>query len=84
MNIPNINHKITFKKLNLWLTDPKETTPVNWTSETGWQMVVRRDNVISITLCQIYQCRLPNQIGYLSIKLLHNCPREAGWTSFQT
>ena len=41
------------KYKNLWLTAPKGATPVNWTSATDWQMVVRRDNVISITLSQV-------------------------------
>ena len=36
--------------LNLWLTAPKGATPVNQTSTTDWQMAVRRDIVISITL----------------------------------
>jgi len=27
-------------KLNLWLTAPKGTTPVNYTSATDWQMAV--------------------------------------------
>ena len=34
-----------FKKLNLWLTTPKGTTPVNQTSATDWQMAARWDNV---------------------------------------
>ena len=33
----------------MWLTAPKGTTPVNYTSATDWQMAARRDNVISIT-----------------------------------
>ena len=41
-------------ELNLQLTAPKETTPVNQTSTTGQQMTARRDNVISITLRQVY------------------------------
>ena len=45
-------------KLNLWLTALKGATPVNQTSEKGWQMAVRLDNVISISLRQVYQCRL--------------------------
>ena len=40
-------------KLNLWLTAPEGVTPVNYTSATDWQMAVRRDNVISITLRQV-------------------------------
>ena len=40
-------------KKNLWLTAPKGATPVNQTSATDWQMAVRRDNVISITLRQV-------------------------------
>ena len=40
-------------KLNLWLTAPKGTSPVNYTSATDWQMAVRRDNVISIMLRQV-------------------------------
>jgi hypothetical protein len=48
------NIKIELKiKLNLWLTAPKGATPVNYTSATDWQMAVRRDNVISITLRQV-------------------------------
>ena len=39
-----------FKKLNLWITAPKRATPVNYTSATDWQIAVRRDKVISITL----------------------------------
>ena len=38
---------------NLWLTAPRGTTLVNYTSETDWQMAVRRDNVISITLREV-------------------------------
>ena len=45
-------------KLNLWLTAPKGATPVNLSSATDWQIAVRRDNVIRITLCQVYQRRL--------------------------
>ena len=30
----------------------KGATPVNYTSETDWQMAARRDTVISITLRQ--------------------------------
>jgi len=41
-------------KLNLWLTAPKGATPVKQTSATDWQIAVRRDNVISITLRQVY------------------------------
>ena len=44
-------------KLNLWLTAPKGVTPINKTSATDWLMAVQRDNVISITLHQVYQCR---------------------------
>ena len=40
-------------KLNLWLTALKGAKPVNKTSETDWQMTARRDNVISITHCQV-------------------------------
>ena len=40
--------------LNLWLTAPKGATPVNQTSATDWQIAVQRDNVISITLRQVY------------------------------
>ena len=40
--------------LNLWL----KATPVNYTSATDWQMETRRDSVISITLRQVYWCRL--------------------------
>ena len=42
------------KKNNLWLTTPKVDTSVKQISETDWQVTVRRDNVISITLRQIY------------------------------
>ena len=41
-------------KLNLWLTAPKGATPANYISVTDWQMAARRDNVISITLRQVY------------------------------
>ena len=41
-------------KLNLWLTAPKGATPVNQTSATDWQITVRRDNVISTTLRQVF------------------------------
>ena len=44
---------LLFKKLNLWLTAPKGATAVNLTSVTDWQMALRRDNVISITLHQV-------------------------------
>ena len=40
-------------KQNTWLTAPKEVTPVNYTSVSDWQMAVRWDNVISITLRQV-------------------------------
>ena len=40
-------------KLNLWLTAPKGDTPVTQTSATDWQMAVRWDNVISITLSSL-------------------------------
>ena len=47
--------QLVFKlKLNLWLTAPKGATPVNQTSATDWQIAVRRDNVISIALHQVY------------------------------
>ena len=29
------------KKLNVWLSAPKETSQVNWTFATHWQMAVR-------------------------------------------
>ena len=38
---------------NLWLTAPKGATPVNLTSESEWQMAVRWDSVISITLRRV-------------------------------
>ena len=40
-------------KLNLWLKAPKGPTSVNKTSAADWQMTVRRDNVITITLRQV-------------------------------
>ena len=40
-------------KLDLWLTIPKGATPVNKTSVTNWQMVVRRDNVILASILEI-------------------------------
>ena len=49
------NNIYSHKKLNLWLTVPKGATPVNETPATDWQM---KDNVISITVRQVYQCRL--------------------------
>ena len=42
----------------MWLTAHKGATPVNYTSTTDWQMAVRWDNVIRITLRQVYQRRL--------------------------
>ena len=45
----NNNNNNNNNKINLWLTAPK----VNLTSATDWQMAVRRDNVISITLRQV-------------------------------
>ena len=42
------------KKLNLWHTAPREAKPINQTSATDWQIVVRGDNVISIALRQVY------------------------------
>ena len=42
--------ELYLKKLNLWLTAPKRATPLKQTSTTDWQITVRRDNVISITL----------------------------------
>ena len=42
------------KKLNLLFTAPKGATPINYTSATDWQMAVQQDNVISITLHQVY------------------------------
>ena len=42
------------KKINLWVTAPKGATPVNETSATDWQMAVRWDYLISITLRQVY------------------------------
>ena len=41
-------------KLNLWLAAFKGATPVNYISATDWQIALRRDNVISITLRQVY------------------------------
>ena len=38
-------------KLNLWLTAPRGAITVNLSSVTDWDMVVRRDNMISIMLC---------------------------------
>ena len=38
----------------MWLTAPKEIMQVNETLETDWQMAAQRDNVIRITLLQIY------------------------------
>jgi hypothetical protein len=38
----------------LRVTAPKGTLPVNLISATDWQMAVRRDNVISIALRQVY------------------------------
>ena len=36
------------KRLNLWLTAPKGTTPVNQTSATDWWIIARRDIVIIV------------------------------------
>ena len=44
---------IKFKKIKLWLTDPKGATPINKISATYRLMAGRRDNVISITLRQV-------------------------------
>ena len=35
------------KQINMWLTALKEAKPVNYTSETDWQMETPQDNVIS-------------------------------------
>jgi hypothetical protein len=35
------------------LPAPKGTLPVNYASANDWQMAIRRDNVISITLSQV-------------------------------
>ena len=40
--------------MDLWLTASERATPMNYTSETDWEMAVRRDNVINITLRQVY------------------------------
>jgi hypothetical protein len=52
----------------MWLTAPKGPTLVNWNSATVWQMAARRDNLISITLRQVYNVDFLNQIRYFSIK----------------
>ena len=52
LNVHSVICVIKLNKLNLWLTAPKEATPVNYTSATHWQMTARRD-VISITLRQV-------------------------------
>ena len=54
------------KKLNLWLSAPKEATSVNYTSATDWKMAVRRDNAVlsSIKSINVY---FLNQIRYFSI-----------------
>ena len=55
----SISHVVSYyqhyvqTKLYLLLIAPKGTTPVNQTSATDWQIVERRDNVISITLRKV-------------------------------
>ena len=41
IEIFNLLHSYNELKLNLWLKTPKGATPVNWTSATDWQIVVR-------------------------------------------
>ena len=50
------------------LTAPKGATPVKETSTTDWQIAVRRDNVISTMLRQVYNIGFLNQIRYFPIK----------------
>ena len=47
----------------MWLTPSKGTILVNYISATDWKMAVRRDNVISIKLRQIYNVEFLNQIA---------------------
>jgi hypothetical protein len=49
-------------KLNLWLSAPNGAQSVNQTSETDWQIPIRRDNVISITLVKSNNVDFLNQI----------------------
>ena len=46
------------KYLFLWLRAPKGATAVKYTSANVWHMAARRGNVISITLRQVYHCRI--------------------------
>ena len=48
------------KKLKLWPRASKGVTPVNYTSETDWQMAERRNNVISITIYRMSILILPS------------------------
>ena len=50
----NLLTAIVKLKLNLWLTTPREPYRFNYISETDLQMAVQQDNVISITLRQVY------------------------------
>ena len=55
-------------KIHLWVTDPKGVELANYTSAIYWHIAVRRDIVISITLCQAFNINYLNKIRYLSIK----------------
>ena len=52
-SLATVELTLNLKKLNLWFTAPKGATPVTWAQATDWQMTVRRDDVISITLRRV-------------------------------
>ena len=85
MQLPVTSYIFTviFKKINYTcsLQVPRET---HRSTRLLQQVAVQRDNVISITLHQVYYCRLLNYIRYFSLRQLINCPHVAGWTAFQT
>ena len=49
---------IFLKKIKSVAYSSQGSTPVNLTSATDWHMDIRRDNVISILLSQVYKRRL--------------------------
>ena len=57
-NNNNIVNTIIIIIITIWLTAHKEAIQDNQTSASDWKMAVRRDNVIKITLHQVYSCRL--------------------------
>ena len=67
----------------MWLTPHKGATPVNYTSATDWQ-IVRRDNVISITLRRLLMSTFIIRSADSPSSSYPICSYEAGWTPFQT